>query len=94
MTVIHSNRQATTDEIAAEMDRRGAVIEGLEAALAAKDAEIERLREALDNARRAAVEDTLGALTAHELYQYRPKAFEGFIAYARAELTGGSNAPA
>lgn len=47
MSIVHSNRQATTDEITAEMDRRGEVIESLETALAAKDAEIERLKAAL-----------------------------------------------
>ena len=31
MSVVHSHRQASSDEIAAEMDRRGAVIEKLEA---------------------------------------------------------------
>lgn len=36
--------------------------------------------------RAQAVEDVLSALTAHELYQYRPKAFQGFIDYARSEL--------
>jgi hypothetical protein len=40
MPIITTNRTATTDEIAAEMDRRGRVIEALEA-------ENERLREAL-----------------------------------------------
>ncbi len=37
-------------------------------------------------ARVKAVEDVLSALTAHELYQYRPKAFQGFIEYARSTL--------
>lgn len=37
-------------------------------------------------ARAKAVEDVLSALTAHELYQYRPKAFQGFIEYARREF--------
>ncbi|WP_107340936.1 hypothetical protein [Agrobacterium pusense] len=37
-------------------------------------------------ARAKAVEDVLSALTAHELYQYRPKAFQGFIEYARSAL--------
>ncbi len=37
-------------------------------------------------ARAKAVEDVLSALTAHELYQYRPKAFQGFIDYARSAL--------
>lgn len=36
--------------------------------------------------RAQAVEDVLSALTAHELYQYRPKAFQGFIDYARSAL--------
>lgn len=31
MSIVHANRQASVDEIAAEMDRRGAVIEKLEA---------------------------------------------------------------
>lgn len=62
MSVVHSSRPASVDEIAAEMDRRGAVIEKLEAALAAKDAalscqslslseareDVERLRRRLD----------------------------------------------
>lgn len=43
--------------------------------------------QALEEARRQAIEDVLGALTAHELYQYRPKAFQGFIDYARNELS-------
>lgn len=38
MSIIHSSRPASVGEIAAEMDRRGAVIESLEAALSAKDA--------------------------------------------------------
>jgi hypothetical protein len=33
MSVVHSARQASIDEIAAEMDRRGEVIEKLEASL-------------------------------------------------------------
>ncbi|MGN7827073.1 hypothetical protein ACTJJ8_10160 [Agrobacterium radiobacter] len=37
-------------------------------------------------ARAKAVEDVLSALTAHELYQYRPKAFQGFIEYARSTV--------
>ena len=37
-------------------------------------------------ARAKAVEEVLSALTAHELYQYRPKAFQGFIEYARREF--------
>lgn len=44
------------------------------------DAIIERR---LVEARREMTEEILGALTAHELYQYRPKAFNGFIEYAR-----------
>jgi restriction alleviation protein, Lar family len=36
--------------------------------------------------RTQAIEDVLSALTAHELYQYRPKAFQGFIDYARSSL--------
>lgn len=36
--------------------------------------------------RRAAIDDVLGLLTAHELYRYRPKAFDSFIEYARTEL--------
>ena len=36
-----------------------------------------------DKVRAQAIEDVLSALTAHELYQYRPKAFHGFIEYAR-----------
>lgn len=55
--------------------------------------EITRLRTLLSeaeqrekDARRVAVEDVLSALTAHELYQYRPKAFKGFIDYARSAL--------
>ena len=51
-------------------------------ALAERDAEIAQYREALKDARSQAIDDTLAALTAHELYQYRPKAFQGFIAYA------------
>lgn len=39
-----------------------------------------------DAIRRAAIEDVLGLLTGHELYRYRPKAFNGFIEYARTEL--------
>lgn len=35
MTVTHTTRAASIDEIAAEMDRRGAVIERLEAKLSA-----------------------------------------------------------
>lgn len=31
MSIVHANRQASVDEIAAEMDRRGAVIEKIEA---------------------------------------------------------------
>ena len=34
MSIIHTTRTASVDEIAAEMDRRGAVIEQLEARLA------------------------------------------------------------
>lgn len=56
-------------------------------------AEITRLRQLLSEAekrereaRAKAVEDVLSALTAHELYQYRPKAFQGFIDYARSAL--------
>ncbi|MGV1787319.1 MULTISPECIES: hypothetical protein [Agrobacterium] len=55
--------------------------------------EITRLRQLLSEAdkreaeaRAKAVEDVLSALTAHELYQYRPKAFQGFIDYARSTL--------
>lgn len=55
--------------------------------------EITRLRQLLSEAekrereaRAKAVEDVLSALTAHELYQYRPKAFQGFIEYARREF--------
>lgn len=36
--------------------------------------------------RAQAIEDVLAALTGHELYKYRPKAFEGFIRYARENL--------
>ena len=36
--------------------------------------------------RAQAIEDVLSALVAHELYQYRPKAFAGFIEYARSTL--------
>lgn len=36
--------------------------------------------------RKRAVEDVLDMLCCHELYQYRPKAFKGFVEYARAEL--------
>lgn len=36
--------------------------------------------------RSKAIEDVLSALTAHELYRYRPRAFNGFIEYARREL--------
>lgn len=36
--------------------------------------------------RAKAVEDVLSALTAHELYQYRPNAFKSFIDYARSEI--------
>lgn len=56
-------------------------------------AEITRLRQLLSEAekrereaRAKAVEEVLSALTAHELYQYRPKAFQGFIEYARREF--------
>lgn len=44
MSISTHSRRASIDEIAAEMDRRGRVIEELEAQLAAKDAEIERLQ--------------------------------------------------
>jgi hypothetical protein len=37
-------------------------------------------------ARQQAISEVLDLLTAHELYQYRPKAFDGFIEYARTEL--------
>ncbi|RVP13102.1 hypothetical protein CN085_19515 [Sinorhizobium meliloti] len=45
--------------------------------------------QAIKAERERAIEDVLGALTAHELYQYRPKAFEGFIEYARTTLKDG-----
>jgi Lar family restriction alleviation protein len=50
-----------------------------------------QFREAQDIARATAIDDVLNALTAHELYQYRPKAFSGFIEYART-LKDESNA--
>lgn len=40
----------------------------------------------VEEIRAQAIEDVLSALTAHELYRYRPKAFEGFISYAREKL--------
>lgn len=43
-------------------------------------------QEELLAARRSAIDDVLGLLTVHELYRYRPKAFDGFIEYARSEL--------
>lgn len=42
--------------------------------------------------RAQAIEDVLSALTAHELYKYRPKAFEGFIQYARETLVDDEEA--
>ncbi len=45
-----------------------------------------------DKVRAQAIEDVLSALTAHELYRYRPKAFHGFIEYARTLLGGYDNA--
>lgn len=42
--------------------------------------------EKTDGIRAQAIEDVLSALTGHELYKYRPKAFEGFIQYARENL--------
>lgn len=44
MGVFHSHRQASVDEIAKEMDRRGAVIETLEADAVKLHAEIARLK--------------------------------------------------
>lgn len=38
-----------------------------------------------DGSATAAVE-VLDLLTAHELYRYRPKAFDGFISYVRSHL--------
>lgn len=46
----------------------------------------------VDVIRRQAIEDVLGALTAHELYRYRPKAFDGFIEYARSALLSSTSA--
>ena len=66
----------------AENDQMAGVIHDRLAELAAKDAEIAKLREALTRARAVAIDDVLAALVAHELYQYRPKAFKGFIEYA------------
>ncbi|MCJ8053812.1 hypothetical protein GB928_018305 [Shinella curvata] len=45
-----------------------------------------------ENIREKAIEDVLSALTAHELYRYRPKAFHGFIEYARTTLTSDEEA--
>lgn len=36
--------------------------------------------------RAQAIKDVLSALTGHELYRYRPKAFDGFIQYAMEQL--------
>lgn len=44
-------------------------------------------------ARAKAVEDVLSALTAHELYQYRPKAFQGFIDYVRSTVANSEESP-
>ena len=66
----------------------------------ALEAEITRLRQLLSEsetrereARAKAVEDVLSALTAHELYQYRPKAFQGFIEYARSTVAKSEESP-
>lgn len=40
----------------------------------------------LEAERARAVTDVLGMLTCHELYQYRPSAFNGFVTYARETL--------
>lgn len=45
-------------------------------------------------ARRQAIEEVLGLLTGHELYRYRPKAFNGFIEYARTTLASSDPTPA
>ncbi len=82
-----SDWQAPTyDELGRIADSRNEIIK-------AKESEITRLRQLLSEAetrereaRVKAVEDVLSALTAHELYQYRPKAFQGFIDYARSTL--------
>lgn len=44
--------------------------------------------------RAQAIDDVLSALTAHELYQYRPKAFNGFIDYVRRTILPSTNPPA
>ncbi len=50
MPITTSTRRATNDEIAREMDRRGEVIERLEARIEALEAEVERLRTLLRSA--------------------------------------------
>lgn len=52
----------------------------------AAEAERDRLREAMERTRDETVEEILSLLTCHELYRYRPKAFDGFIAHVRAAL--------
>jgi hypothetical protein len=51
--------------------------------LQAVDDRIDVIARAILAERKASVEAVLDALLAHELYQYRPSAFKGFVAYAR-----------
>ncbi|SHO65846.1 hypothetical protein SAMN02745172_02493 [Pseudoxanthobacter soli DSM 19599] len=70
MSVVSTTRPASVDEIAAEMDRRGAVIERLEAEIAAlRDADKVRVRDLARHITRAdrAEEALVGAGLAHAI---------------------------
>jgi hypothetical protein len=47
-------------------------------------------KEMIEAAKAETAEEVLGLLTAHELYQYRPKAFQGFIDYVRKHFAAAS----
>ena len=47
-------------------------------------------KEMIEAAKAETAEEVLGLLTAHELYQYRPKAFQGFIDYVRKHFATAS----
>jgi len=57
-----------------------------------RDAVRRMMQQGVKAIRAQAIEDVLAALTAHELYQYRPKAFKGFIEYARTTLVSEEEA--
>lgn len=61
----------------------GAMIAAARIASRGPNGEIPVLVLRAEKIRENAIEDVLSALTAHELYRYRPKAFHGFIEHAR-----------